>query len=369
MNFKIKSRCRHTLARTTVIHTKHGKIQTPAFMPVGTKGTVKAMSAEELHTIGAEIILGNTYHLFIQPGMEVMEKAGGLHKFMNWKSPILTDSGGFQMFSLSKITKITDEGVRFQSYLDGRRIWFTPEEAIKIQQIIGADIIMAFDECTPYPITPKKALTSVIRTTKWAKQCCDYFYQNNYKKQALFGIVQGSVFTELRDKSLRELKAMPFDGYAIGGLSVGEPVEEMLKILRYTAPKLPENKPHYFMGLGTPVELIRAVDQGIDMFDCVLPTRVARNGLLFTMNGRIQLRNTRFRTDLGPIDPECSCFVCKNHSRAYIRHLVKNREILGMRLATYHNLHFLIDLMKKTRNAINRGYFPEFLDMIISKKL
>jgi len=369
MKFKITKTLKNSLARTGIITTEHGKIQTPVFMPVGTKGTVKTMSPEELQEIGAEIILGNNYHLYIQPGLDVIEEMGGLHKFINWNKPILTDSGGFQIFSLSPITKITDDGAKFQSYLDGHRIFFTPEAAIKSQQIIGADIIMALDECTTYPISHKKALEAVIRTTKWAKQCSNYFYDNNYKKQALFGIIQGSVYPDLRQKSLQELTDLPFDGFAVGGLSVGEPLDLMLNILKDVTPQLPESKPHYFMGLGTPLEIINSINLGIDMFDCVMPTRVARNGLLFTSEGRIQIRNNKFRLDEKPIDTNCKCKVCQNYSRAYIRHLIKNKEILGMRLATYHNLYFLIDFVKQIRKAIKQNYFVQFREATIKLKL
>lgn len=367
MKFKILKKCKGTLARTGEMTLTHGKVRTPVFMPVGTKASVKTMSGPELEEIGAEIILGNNYHLFIQPGLEVLEKAGGIHKFMDWKKPVLTDSGGFQVFSLSKLSKITDDGVKFQSHFDGQSFFFDPETAIKSQQTIGADIIMAFDECTAYPIEHKRALEAVIRTSKWAKRCCDWFYANNRKKQAMFGIVQGGVFKDLREKSLKEITSLPFDGIALGGLSVGEPIDEMLEILRFIAPKMPFEKPHYFMGLGTPLELINAIDQGIDMFDCVMPTRVARNGLFFTSQGRVQIRNSGFRDDFKPVDPECKCKVCQHHSRAYIRHLIKCGEILGFRLASYHNLYFLINLVKEARKAIERGYFPEFREMIIKK--
>jgi len=369
MKFRILKSAKGSKARNTVIRTSHGLIRTPVFMPVGTKATVKTMSPEELKKMGADIILSNAYHLVIQPGLDILEQAGGIHKFMNWDRPVLTDSGGFQMFSLSRLTKVNDDGVIFRSYLDGRKINFTPEEAIRAQQTIGADIIMAFDECVSYPVTPKRSLESVIRTTKWAKRCIKWFQETNNKKQAMFGIIQGSVFPDLRKKSLSELTRMPFDGFAIGGLSVGEPQELMLSVLKETAPGLPEGKPRYFMGLGTPLELVHAIDAGIDMFDCVMPTRVARNGLMFTSQGRIQIRNNQYRNDFGPPDAECRCPTCRNFSRAYIRHLIKNREILGMRLTTYHNLYFLINLTRQIRKAINNGYFMDFREMILKKKL
>ena len=338
-------------------------------MPVGTKATVKTMSAEELKEIGAEIILGNNYHLYIQPGLELMELAGGINKFMAWDRPVLTDSGGFQVFSLSKDNKITDDGVMFQSYHNGDRIYFDPETAIRSQQVIGADIIMAFDECCHYPIEHDVALASVVRTSKWAKRCCDWFYAHNEKEQAMFGIVQGSIFEDLREKSLREITALPFDGIALGGLSVGEPMDVMLKVLKHIAPQMPEAKPHYFMGLGTPIEIINAIDQGIDMFDCVMPTRVARNGMCFTSEGRVQLRNAQYRTDLKAIDPNCKCKVCQTHSRAYIKHLIKNSEILGFRLASYHNLYYLVNFVKEIEKAIDGGFFPEYKEMIVKKEL
>jgi queuine tRNA-ribosyltransferase len=334
-------------------------------MPVGTKASVKTMSSEDLAEIGAEIILANTYHLFIQPGLDVLEACGGVHKFMNWDRPMLTDSGGFQIFSLQGITRVTDEGAHFSSYLDGRKIFFTPEEAMRVQQVIGADIIMAFDECTSYPVDEKRALESVIRTSKWAKRCSDFFYENNQKEQALFGIIQGSVFPDLRKKSREEITALPFDGFAVGGLSVGEPLPRMFEILEGVAPLLPEDKPRYFMGLGTPAEIVKSVDMGVDMFDCVMPTRVARNGLFFTSEGRIQIRNARFKTDFTPPDPACSCKVCRSYTRAYIRHLVKNSEILGLRLTTYHNLYYLLDLMAKIRTSLEQGTFSKLRDTVI----
>jgi len=367
MKFKILKTCRKSAARTGRVTVSHGSFDTPVFMPVGTKATVKTMDVEDLHEVGAEIILANTYHLFIQPGLEVIEKAGGIHKFMAWDRPVLTDSGGFQIFSLGHLTKVTDDSAIFKSYLDGRRITFTPEDAVRAQQTIGADIIMAFDECTSWPIEHKRAMESVIRTTKWAKRCVDYFYANNIKKQAMFGIVQGSVFPDLRKKSLKEITGLGFDGIAVGGLSVGEPLDVMAKTLSDIAASLPAEKPRYFMGLGTPQEILFAIDQGIDMFDCVMPTRVARNGLLFTSEGRVQLRNSRHRLDFGPPDPACGCRVCRTHSRAYLKHLIKCNEILGMRLATYHNLYYLINFIREIRKAIKAGHFEEFRDREMKK--
>jgi queuine tRNA-ribosyltransferase len=369
MKFRVSRTCRRSRARTGRVTVEHGSFETPVFMPVGTKATVKTMDVADLKAVGAEIILANNYHLFVQPGLEVIEKAGGIHRFMNWDRPVLTDSGGFQIFSLGHVTKVTDESAVFKSYLDGRRITFTPEDAIRSQQAIGADIIMAFDECTNWPIEHKRAMESVIRTSKWAKRCADFFYANNAKRQAMFGIVQGSVFPDLRKKSLKEITALPFDGIAVGGLSVGEPLEMMAETLSAIADALPADKPRYFMGLGTPREILFAIDRGIDMFDCVMPTRVARNGLLFTSEGRIQLRNSRHRLDFGPPDPACKCQVCRNHSRAYLKHLIKCGEILGMRLTTYHNLHYLINFIRETRKAIRGGFFEEFRDEMMAKDL
>ena len=369
MKFKVTKTIRSARARTGRVTTAHGSFETPIFMPVGTRATVKTMDREELAEVGAEIILANTYHIFIQPGLDVIEKAGGIHPFMAWDKPVLTDSGGFQIFSLGHLTKVTDESAVFKSYLDGRRITFTPEDAIRAQQSIGADIIMAFDECTSWPIEQKRCLESVIRTTKWARRCADFFYKDNPKQQAMFGIVQGSVFPELRQRSLKEITELPFDGIAVGGLSVGEPLEVMSEVLRGIAEGLPEEKPKYFMGLGTPREILFAVDQGIDMFDCVMPTRVARNGLLFTTEGRIQLRNSVHRLDFGPPDPACGCKVCRTYSRAYIKHLIKCNEILGLRLATFHNLHYLINFVKEIRKAIKGNYFEEFRDEMMAKDL
>ncbi len=338
-------------ARRGVIHTPHGDIQTPVFMPVGTQGTVKAMTPEELkEMVYAQIILGNTYHLFLRPGHKLVEKAGGLHKFMNWDRPILTDSGGFQVFSLGKLRTITEEGVEFRSYIDGSKNYLSPETSIEVQQSLGSDIMMAFDECCPYPSTYEYTKKSMERTTRWAKRCKDAW--TNHETQGLFGIIQGGFFKDLRDISLKDLIDMDFPGYAIGGISVGEPKEEFLDILRYTTPKMPENKPRYLMGVGTPDYLIEAALAGIDMCDCVLPTRIARHGTAMTHNGKLVVRNATYAEDFTTLDPECDCYTCKNYTRAYIRHLLNVNEILGIRLLSIHNLRFLTKLMDRVRIEI-----------------
>jgi len=364
VKFKILKTISNSDARTAVLTLPHGEVKTPVFMPVGTRAAVKTMISQDLLELDAQIILANSYHLFLQPGLEVIELAGGIHKFMNWNRPVLTDSGGFQIFSLKGLTRVNDDGVRFSSHIDGRKFFLTPEDVIKIQQIIGADIIMAFDECVSFPSTEKKVLQSVVRTTKWAKRCIDFFKKNKSKEQYIFGIVQGGIYPELRKKSIREITDMPFDGFAIGGLSVGEPLSDMFEILSLTVNNLPYDKPRYFMGLGTPLEIIKAVEMGIDMFDCVMPTRVARNGLFFTSKGRLQIRNANFKTDFSPPDPECSCKVCQNYTRSYIRHLIKSNEISGLRLTTYHNLHYLLKLMVKIRESIEGGFFNELKEQI-----
>ncbi|MGM0507558.1 MAG: tRNA guanosine(34) transglycosylase Tgt [Fusobacteriota bacterium] len=347
-------------ARAGEITTPHGKIKTPVFMPVGTKATVKTMTPEELKDIGAEIILGNTYHLFLRPGDDIVAKAGGLHKFMNWDRPILTDSGGFQVFSLGNLNKITEEGVDFKSHISGRKLFISPEKSISIQNNLGADIIMAFDECPPHPAEKEYIKQSLHRTTRWAKRCIEA--NKNKKEQGLFAIVQGGVFEDLRDLSLDELSKYDndFSGYAIGGLSVGEPKEDMYRILNHTTPKLPENKPRYLMGVGRPLDMLEAVENGIDMMDCVSPTRIARHGTVLTRQGRLVIRNATYKEDFRPIESDCNCYVCQNYSRAYIRHLFKAKEILAKRLATYHNLYFLQKMMEEARIAIQEGKFTEY---------
>ena len=349
-------------ARRGVIHTPHGDIQTPVFMPVGTQATVKSMSPEELkEDVKAQIILANTYHLYLRPGHDLVKEAGGLHKFMNWDKPILTDSGGFQVFSLSGLRKITEEGVKFNSHLDGSKHLFTPEKVMEIEEALGADIIMAFDECCPYPSDYKYTEKSMYRTTRWAQRCKEAHTTTN---QGLFGIIQGGFYKDLRKISADDLISMDFPGYAIGGISVGEPKEEFLRILRYTTPLMPKDKPRYLLGVGTPDYLIEAALAGIDMCDCVLPTRLARHGTALTSKGKIVIRNATYEKDWGRLDDECDCYTCKNYTRAYIRHLVKTNEILGIRLISLHNLRFLTRLMEQVREAIEKddllGFREEF---------
>ncbi|MDD4963495.1 MAG: tRNA guanosine(34) transglycosylase Tgt [Gallionella sp.] len=346
------------LARRGQLSLAHGTVQTPAFMPVGTYGTVKAMSPLELHEIDAHIVLGNTFHLWLRPGLEVIEAHGGLHRFMGWDSPILTDSGGFQVFSLGALRKITEEGVRFQSPINGDKLMLTPEESMRIQRVLNSDIVMIFDECTPYPATDREAADSMRLSLRWAQRSKDAHGDN---PNALFGIVQGGMYEHLRDESLAGLVNIGFDGYAIGGLSVGEPKDDMLRILQHTAPKLPQDKPRYLMGVGTPEDIVAAVSQGIDMFDCVMPTRNARNGWLFTQHGDIKIRNAMHKTDTRPLDSDCTCYTCQNFSRSYLHHLQKINEILGARLNTIHNLHYYQQLMQEIRAAIEAGKFEEFV--------
>jgi queuine tRNA-ribosyltransferase len=333
-------------ARRGVLELAHGRVDTPAFMPVGTYGTVKAMSPEELAALGAQIVLGNTFHLWLRPGLEVIGKHGGLHRFMGWDKPILTDSGGFQVFSLGNLRKISEEGVKFASPINGDRLFLTPEEAMRIQQVLNSDIAMAFDECTAYPASEQQAGDSMRLSMRWARRSRDAF------TGVLFGIVQGGVYENLRDESLEELKGIGFDGYAIGGLAVGEPEEDRARIMARVAPRLPADKPRYLMGMGTPEDLIGAVAAGVDMFDCVLPTRNARNGWLFTRYGDIRIRNARYRDDMAPLDERCACYTCRKFTRAYLYHLQKANEILGARLNTLHNLHYYQELMRELRGAI-----------------
>ena len=348
-------------ARRGVIHTPHGDIQTPIFMPVGTQATVKSMTPEELkEMVEAQIILANTYHLYFRPGHKLVEEAGGLHEFMRWDRPILTDSGGFQVFSLGDLRKISEEGVDFKSYLDGSKHFFSPEKVMEIENSLGADIIMAFDECVKYPETYEYTKNSMERTTRWAKRC--KIEHKKSDKQALFGIIQGGFYKDLRAISAKELIELDFPGYAIGGISVGEPKEVFLDILNYTAPLMPENKPRYLMGVGTPDYLIEAALAGIDMCDCVLPTRIARNGTALTWRGKVVVRNATYKRDFTPLDPECDCYTCKNYTRAYIRHLVKEKEILGVRLLSIHNLRFLTKLMERIREEIEHDNLKNFRD-------
>jgi queuine tRNA-ribosyltransferase len=345
-------------ARRGQLTLAHGTVQTPAFMPVGTYGTVKAMSPLELHEIGAHIVLGNTFHLWLRPGLEVIEAHGGLHRFMGWDSPILTDSGGFQVFSLGALRKITEEGVRFQSPVNGDKCFLTPEESMRIQKVLNSDIAMIFDECTPYPADEKTAGESMRLSLRWAERS-KRAHEGNHN--ALFGIVQGGMHEHLRDESLAGLNNIGFDGYAIGGLSVGEPKADMLRILQHTAPQLPQGKPRYLMGVGTPEDLVEAVSQGIDMFDCVMPTRNARNGMLFTRNGDIKIKNAQYRLDLRPLDERCACYTCRNFTRAYLHHLHRLNEILGARLNTIHNLHYYQELMSEIRSSIEADVFADFV--------
>ena len=352
------------LARRGRITLNHGSVETPIFMPVGTYGAVKAMSPVELDAVGAQIILGNTFHLWLRPGLPVIETFGGLHAFNGWHKPILTDSGGFQVFSLGQMRKISEEGVRFASPINGDKLLLTPEESMRIQRVLNSDIAMIFDECTPYeidgvPATRVQAADSMRLSLRWARRSRDAF-DAQANPNALFGIVQGGMFEALRDESLAGLVDIGFDGYAIGGLSVGEPKEDMMRLLAHTAPRLPAGAPRYLMGVGTPEDLVQGVAHGVDMFDCVMPTRNARNGWLFTRFGDLRLRNARFRDDRRPIDETCGCYACRNFSRAYVHHLQRVDEILGARLATIHNLHYYLSLMSEMREAIALGEFENF---------
>ena len=366
MTFDLLKECSDTLARRGTIHTRRGAIETPAFMPVGTQGTVKGMMPEQLKEIGSQIILGNTYHLYLRPGHERMARFGGLHKFMNWDRPILTDSGGFQVFSLGDLRKIDEDGVRFQSHLDGSKHILTPELSIAIQEALGSDIMMVFDECIPHPSTREYISASTARSTRWAARCKA---ARTDESAALFGIVQGGMEEDLRQKSVEGLLEIGFDGYALGGLSVGEPAEVMYQVMDWSLPLLPQNNPRYVMGVGTPENLVEAVSRGADMFDCVMPTRNARNGVLFTSFGKISIKQARFIEDELPIDPECSCYVCRNYSRAYLRHLYQSNEILSSVLNTTHNLYYYLHLMKRMRDAISEGTFKIFREDFYRKRV
>ena len=361
-SFQVLAVDKTSLARRGRLQTRRGVIETPAFMPVGTQGTVKAISPRELHELKAQVVLGNTYHLFVRPGLEVIRKIGGLHRFMGWDGPILTDSGGFQVFSLAKLRRITPEGVHFQNHLDGSPCFIGPETSMEIQQTLGSDIVMAFDECPPHPCTHEEAAKSLELTLGWERRCLDWWGARNESEERplLFGIVQGSSYPDLREKSARELVAMGWDGYAVGGVSVGEPEKEMMQAVEYAVPHLPSAYPRYAMGLGTPPQMLELVARGIDMFDCVLPTRVARNGTAFTETKTLNLKNACFTMDEGPIEEGCTCYACENFSRAYVRHLVKSEEILGLRLVSLHNLHFYLNLMARARAALAAGEFEIF---------
>lgn len=366
IRYELIKKDKKTGARRGRIHTPHGIIETPVFMPVGTQATVKAMTPDELkEMVGAQIILSNTYHLYLRPGDELVAEAGGLHKFMNWDRAILTDCGGFQVFSLSKLRDITEEGVAFKSHLDGSKHFLSPEKSISIQNNLGSDIMMAFDECCPYPSTYEYTKDSMERTTRWAKRSKEA--HKNPNRQGLFGIVQGGMYKDLREESAKQLVELDFPGYAVGGLSVGEPAELMYDVLEYTTPFLPENKPRYLMGVGTPDYLIEAVIRGIDMCDCVLPTRIARNGTALTSHGKVVVRNATYEKDWTPLDNECDCYTCKKFTRAYIRHLIKCNEILGARLLSIHNLRFLVRLMENVRKAIEEDRLLEFREEFYKK--
>lgn len=358
LKYELIKKSKDCNARLGKIYTNRGVIETPIFMPVGTRATVKAMNVDELKDIGSQIILGNTYHLYLKPGQEIIRMAGGLHKFMNWDKPILTDSGGFQVFSLGDIRKITEEGVEFRSHIDGSKHFISPEKSMEIQNDLGSDIMMAFDECAPYPASYDYVKNSMERTLRWLKRCKDY--HKNTDKQALFGIIQGGMFKDLRRESALATIDMDLPGYAIGGLSVGEPKEIMVEYLNYTAQFMPENKPRYLMGVGTPDYLFEAVEAGIDMSDCVLPTRIARNGTAMTSKGKLVIKNAKYAKDFSPLDDECDCYACKNHTRAYIRHLINVDEILGARLLSIHNLRFLLKTMENIRQAIREDRFLEY---------
>ncbi len=351
-----------------MFETAHGSVKTPVFMPVGTLGTVKSLSPEELLDAGSQIILGNTYHLYLRPGCDVISRFSGLHKFMNWNGPILTDSGGFQVFSLAKLSKITEEGVTFQSHIDGSKHLLTPEKAVEIQVCLNSDIIMCLDQCIKYPSEREDAKDALELTTRWAERCKKTWEENARKANALFGIVQGGMFKDLRELSADALTEIGFSGYAIGGLSVGEPKDIMLDIAEFTLPKLPASKPKYIMGVGTPEDLVELVSRGADMFDCVLPTRNARNGQLFTKYGTLNISNAQFKNDTEPVEPGCACYTCRNYSRAYLRHLYMTRELLVYRLNTIHNIHYFINLMERMRAAICEGKFESFRKVFYDDK-
>jgi queuine tRNA-ribosyltransferase len=356
---------RDGMARRARLELAHGAVDTPAFMPVGTYGSVKAMSPQELSAIGTQILLGNTFHLWLRPGVEVIAAHGGLHRFMGWGGPILTDSGGFQVFSLGALRKVTEEGVRFASPVNGDRLFLTPEESMRIQRVLGSDVAMVFDECTPHPATEQQARESMRLSLRWAARSRSAF---GGSRNLLFGIVQGSVYETLRDESLEGLAAIGFEGYAIGGLAVGEPKPDRSRILAHCAPRLPADKPRYLMGMGTPEDIVEAVGAGVDLFDCVLPTRNARNGWLFTRRGDVKIRNARYRDDTRPLDESCACYGCRNFSRAYLHHLQKANEILGARLNTLHNLHYYHGLMRELREAIEAGRLNEVTRRILLER-
>jgi queuine tRNA-ribosyltransferase len=364
MSFKVIHNDKNSKARLGLLNTKRGIIQTPVFMPVGTQATVKAISPSQLEEMGAEIILGNAYHLYLRPGTELIKKAGGLHKFMNWHGPILTDSGGYQVFSLSLLRKISDEGVKFQSHIDGSTHFIGPKECLEIQDVLGSDICMVLDECSPYPCEYEDAKIAVERTLKWAKISRKVRLKSQNK---VFGIVQGSTFKDLRAECAKQLVDLDFDGYAVGGVSVGEPSELIYEIVGYTLPLLPDNKPKYIMGMGTPEDILESIAQGADMFDCIIPTRYGRTANAFTSQGRLNLRNAAFADDLSPVDQECDCYLCRNFTRAYVRHLFYANEMLGPQLLSAHNIHFYLNMIRKSRQAIQANRFIEFKDDFLKK--
>lgn len=358
INYELKYKSKDCRARTGILHTKYGSYPTPMFMPVGTQATVKTLSVEELKAMNSGVILSNTYHLWLRPGEDIVDKAGGLHKFMNWDGPILTDSGGFQVFSLSHLRKIEEEGVYFRSHIDGKKLFMSPEVSIGIQNKLGSDIMMSFDECVPYPATYEYAKASTERTLRWAKRGMDAHSRKG--EQALFGIVQGGEYPELRESCAKELIKMDFDGYAIGGTSVGEPKSVYKNMIDMAIDFLPEDKARYVMGIGSPFSILEAIERGVDMFDCVLPTRIARHGTAMTRHGRLVVKNAKFKEDFTPIDSECECYTCKNYTRAYIRHLIKAEEDLGKRLLSIHNIHFLFELVEGARVAIENDEFMQY---------
>ena len=365
MQFRLINQDSHSKARLARLRVGQKVVETPIFMPVGTQATVKALSSEELRKIGVGIVLCNTYHLYLRPGQSVIKKLGGLHHFMNWDGLILTDSGGYQIFSISSLQKTTDEGVIFRSHIDGSKHFLAPEKVLEIQRILGSDIFMVLDECLSYPVSYRQARGALERTLRWAKRTRATWGES--EDQGLFGIVQGSAFRDLRKRASEDLVSYQFDGYALGGLSVGEPLSLRREIIEYTTEYLPAEKPRYLMGVGTPGELLEDISLGIDMFDCALPTRIARNGTVFTGEGKKNLRNSQYKDDPNPLDLDCDCYVCRNYSRAYLRHLIQAREILGMRLATYHNVYFLTRLMEKAREAIKRNSFERFKSEFMEK--
>ncbi|MHB8853436.1 MAG: tRNA guanosine(34) transglycosylase Tgt [Ignavibacteriaceae bacterium] len=371
LNLHVLTKDKNCKARTGYFETAHGKVETPIFMPVGTQGTVKAVNKDYLEKdIQAQIVLSNTYHLYLRPGTDILNEAGGLHEFMNWQKPILTDSGGYQVFSLSELRKLKFDGVEFRSHLDGSKHFFTPSKVIDIQRSIGSDIMMALDECTPYPCDYDYANNSTKLTSSWAILNKDAFENSSPlygHNQFLFGIIQGSVYKDLREKSAKDLLALDFDGYAIGGLAVGEPAEIMYEMINFTTDFMPEDRPRYLMGVGRPENILEAIERGVDMFDCVMPTRNARNAYLFTSGGILSMRNAKYKNDFNPVDANCDCFTCKNFSRAYLRHLFIAKEILALELSSIHNLHYYLKLVEQAREHIKQGDFQNWKSEIITK--